>query len=196
MNPWSSRPRTVLAAVALALLLAGCTGDPAPTAPASSPPPASPTVSAEPAGPACPAPPADSPSGAVDDPYSLGDTIVLDCFTIVVDAVDSDATEEISAANPGVSPGSGNVFMTVLLTITRSAGGEAAAEDVRVILAGSTSTSGEPTPSLTVTPPTPSGTLAEGQSVSGTYVFEMSGGASTSVELFVDDNEPINVLPY
>jgi hypothetical protein len=144
----------------------------------------------------CPAPPADAPTGAVDDPFALGDPIVVECFTVTVDAVNKEATDAVVAANPSAQPAAGNVFMTVTVTITRSTGEPAEASDVEVVLGGSQTTDGQPAPDLRVDPPPPTGTLEEGQSVTGTYVYEMSGGASTSVEVSVGSMTPLNVLPY
>ncbi|WP_137845788.1 hypothetical protein [Microbacterium sp. 2FI] len=144
----------------------------------------------------CPGPAADSPSGAVDDPFTVDQEIVVECFTVVVDSVEREATDAVVAANPGAGPAEGNVYMTVTVTIARTAGGPADAADVEVILAGSMSTSGEPDPDLVIDPGPPTGTLDEGASTTGTYVYEMSGGASTSVEIRVGTMDVISVLPY
>jgi hypothetical protein len=144
----------------------------------------------------CPAPPADAPTGAVDDPFSLGDPVVVECFTVVVDAVSKDATDAVMAANPDAVPAAGNVYMTATVTITRSAGGPGEASDVHVVLGGSQTTNGDPSPELGVDPAPPTGALDEGESITGTYVYEMSGGASTSVEIAVGQMTPLNVLPY
>ena len=175
------------------LLVAGCAG-----ASAEPDPPQTEPSSSTPSAPAadCPAPSADAPTGAVDDPFALGDPVVIECFTVVVDAVDKDATEAVLAANPGAEPAAGNVYMTATVTITRSAGGPADVSDVSVVLAGSQTTNGDPAPDLGVDPAPPSGTLDEGDTITGTYVYEMSGGASTSVEISVGQMTPLSVLPY
>lgn len=178
----------------VALFTTGC-GATAPAEPEAAEPESSEAVPSERAE-NCPEPPADAPTGAVDDPFAPGDEIVVECFTVTVDAVQRDATQAVTAANPGAEPAAGNVYMTVTVTITRSAGGAAEASDVEVALGGSQTTSGEPSPDLAVDPAPPSGTLDEGQSVTGTYVYEMSGGASTSVEIAVGAMTPLNVLPY
>ena len=181
----------------IALFASGCSSNTpiAPDAVESESSEASPSESLAPVE-VCPAPPADAPTGAVDDPFVLGDPIVVECFTVVVDAVNKDATDAVVAANPSAQPAAGNVYMTVTVTITRSAGEAAEASDVDVVLGGSQTTDGQPAADLRVDPPPPSGTLEEGQSVTGTYVYEMSGGASTSVEVAVGSMTPLNVLPY
>ena len=193
MNRPIARRLALAMLLGTSLVVAGCAG-----ASAEPDPPQAESSPSTPATPAadCPAAPADAPTGAVDDPFSLGDPVVVECFTVVIDAVERDATDAVIAANPGAEPAAGNVFMTVTVTITRSAGGPGDPSDVQVVLAGSQSTSGEPSADLTVDPGPQSGTLEEGQSATGTYVYEMSGGASTSVEVAVGQMTPLNVLPY
>ncbi|MBD8023241.1 hypothetical protein [Microbacterium gallinarum] len=121
---------------------------------------------------------------------------MIECFTVVVDAVDKDATEAVIAANPGAEPAAGNVYMTTTVTITRSAGGPGDVSDIAIVLAGSQTTNGEPATDLGVEPAPPAGALDEGETITGTYVYEMSGGASTSVEISVGQMTPLSVLPY
>lgn len=194
MNRLPERRLVIAVLLGVALCATGCSST-VPAEPEAAEPEASEAAPSEPAE-DCPAPPADAPTGEVDDPFHLGDEVVIECFTVVVDAVNRDATDAVAAANPGAEPADGNVYMTVTVTITRSAGGSAEASDVHVVLDGADGLSGEPEDDLAVEPPPPNGTLEEGQSVTGTYVYEMTGGASTSVELAVGSMTPLNVLPY
>lgn len=193
------RPLTALAISVSVLAMAACGspdaggGDSTPTAPMGTTAPVEPTTDAEAD---CPEPAPGSPTGAVDDPFAPGEQIVVECFTVVVDSLERDANATVAAENEGATPGDGNVFMTATVTITRSGGDPADAADVEVNLGGSMTTSGEPDPDLTVEPGPPSGTLAVGETVTGTYVYEVSGGASVSVEIRVGTMPPLNVLPY
>ncbi|HET8926531.1 MAG TPA: hypothetical protein VFN24_01720 [Microbacterium sp.] len=131
----------------------------------------------------------------MDDPYMPGDEIAIGCYTVVVDAIVPDATEVVAAANAGTMPAEGNVFTTATLTITRASGGAGDVDELRVVVHGSMTTSGKPADDLIGDPPQPSGELLEGESVTGTYIFEVSAGASLSLELSIGTMSPINVLP-
>ena len=173
----------------------GAAGEASPQA-TSPPAPTSETTPATTSGDACPNHVPGVHTGAVDDPYGPGDEIALGCYIVIVDQVVPNATDAVIAANPGASPAEGNTFMTATLTITRASDGPGDVDEVEVVAAGSMTTSGEPEDDLVVDPPRPTGELAEGESVTGTYVFEVSGGASISIELSIGSMTPVNVLPY
>ena len=188
------RAAGILILLSAALVATACS---APADETSTEPSQSATTEAEPsATPACPDHVPGVHDGSRDDPYLIGDEISIGCFTVVVDEVQANATDAVIATNPDAAPAEGNVYMTATLTITRASDGPGDVSDLEVVLGGSTTTNGDPADGLAVDPPTPSGELEEGQSVTGTYVFEMSGGASASVELRIGSMDPISVLTY
>ncbi len=215
-----SRPlqRSALAVLlGMALLTTGCAAEAAPL-PEQSPPSASasntptgttPTPAPSPSATSdagatpdakpddgCPVPSADAPTGTADDPYAIGDEIAAGCFTIVITAVEIDATDAVQVANPGAAPAPGHVFAVVQLMIARTAGGPAEVTGIEVRLADSPTSSVAPDLDLRLeeqAPPT--GTLEPGQASGGTLLFDTPGGPATQVLLRLPDGRELRVAP-
>lgn len=201
----------------MALLMTGCAPDAGPQPSTSSSPPsataaspsttdaASPEPSATPTPDAgtggepdgdCPTPPGGAPAGTLDDPYAVGDEIVVGCFTVVVTEVDLDATPELQATHPDDQPSAGNVFTVVKVMIGRTAGepADVTAIDIRFAADPPATIAADPDLRLQEQSP-PMGTLAAGQASGGTLVFDAPTGASPAVLLRTDDGAEIWVAP-